>query len=133
MNNYSRLILRIGLGLVFLYFGLSQLINPERWTDLLPEFLTKLSLFKPETFILINGMFDILVGLCLLLGLFVRIISLLAFLHLISISLFSLGLNPSGIRDLGLAISALSLFFTEEDKFSLDYKIKKRVQGNKQL
>jgi len=126
MNNYSRLILRIGLGLVFIYFGLIQFINPERWTDLLPEFLTKLSLFKPEIFILINGMFDTLVGFCLILGLFVRIFSLLAFLHLISISLFSLGFNTSGIRDLGLAISALSLFFTEEDKFSLDYKLRKK-------
>jgi len=126
MNNYSRLILRIGLGLVFLYFGLSQLLNPERWTDLLPEFLNRLSLLKPETFILINGMFDTLVGLCLILGLFVRIISILAFLHLISISLFSLGFNPSGIRDFGLALSALSLLFTDDDKFSLDYKFGKK-------
>jgi uncharacterized membrane protein YphA (DoxX/SURF4 family) len=129
MDNYSRLILRIGLGLVFLYFGLSQIINPERWIDLLPEFINNLGFYINDILkaklILLNGVFDLLIGLSLILGIFVKITSVLAFLHLISISLFSLGFNPSGIRDFGLAISVLSLFFTDDDKFSLDYKIGK--------
>jgi hypothetical protein len=47
-----------------------------------------------------------------------RIVSLFGFLHLLGVSLFSLGFTPSGIRDFGLAMSLLSLFFLSENSNS---------------
>jgi uncharacterized membrane protein YphA (DoxX/SURF4 family) len=126
MNDYGKLILKVGLGIVFIYFGVNQIMNPEMWVDLLPSFLNNLNFFQPESLIFLNGTFDILVGFCLILGLFLKIISLLAFLHLISIFIFSLGFTQSGIRDFGLALASLSLFFSEDDKFSLSRFLRQR-------
>jgi len=120
MEDYGKLILRIGLGIVFLYFGISQLIAPQRWIDLIPEvkFIYLNDIFK-QKIVLINGVFDCLIGICFILGLLIKIVSLLATLHLISIFLFSLGFTPSGFRDLGLALASLSLFFLGEGRFKL--------------
>ncbi|GIW67662.1 MAG: hypothetical protein KatS3mg096_530 [Candidatus Parcubacteria bacterium] len=120
MENYGKLILRVGLGIVFLYFGISQLIYPQRWIDLIPEvkFIYMNDIFK-QKIVLMNGVFDCLIGICFVLGLFIKIVSLLATLHLISIFLFSLGFNPSGFRDLGLALASLALFFLGEGKFKI--------------
>ncbi|GIW67014.1 MAG: hypothetical protein KatS3mg095_0912 [Candidatus Parcubacteria bacterium] len=120
MEDYGKLILRIGLGIVFLYFGVSQLISPQRWIDLIPEvkFIYMNDIFK-QKIILMNGVFDCLIGLCFILGIFIKLISLLATLHLISIFIFSLGFTPSGFRDLGLALASLSLFFLGDGKFNL--------------
>ncbi|GBD34319.1 hypothetical protein HRbin35_00029 [bacterium HR35] len=124
MEDYGKLILRIGLGIVFLYFGISQLIFPQRWVDLIPEvkFVYMNDIFK-QKIVLLNGFLDCLIGICFILGIFVKIVSLLATLHLISIFLFSLGFTPSGFRDLGLALASLSLYFLREGKFKIGIKI----------
>ncbi len=120
MEDYGKLILRLGLGIVFLYFGISQLIAPQRWIDLIPEFnfIYMNDIFK-QKMVLLNGIFDCLIGIFFILGLFIKIVSLLATLHLISIFLFSLGFTPSGFRDLGLALASSSLFFLGVGKFKL--------------
>ncbi len=117
MSFYGILILRVGLGIVFLYFGFNQIIEPKAWIDLVPSIFSNFVNLK--IFIYLNGIFDLIIGICLILGLFIKIISLLGFLHLISIFLFSLKFTPSGIRDLGLAFAILSLYFLDEDRFNI--------------
>lgn len=114
MIDYGKVILKTGLGLVFLYFGLSQLIEPTRWVDLVPEIFTQFTDIK--IIIYLNGIFDTLIALFLFCGIFIKIISILGFIHLIAISLFSLGFTPSGVRDFGLALAMLSLFFLDKNK-----------------
>lgn len=112
-NKIGKLILRLGLGIVFLYFGINQLLNYSRWVSFLPNFLSNSSM--AAFIIYLNAIFDIFIGVCLIFGLFLKIVSILGFLHLLGITLFSLGLNsPSGIRDLGLAFSILALFFLKD-------------------
>jgi len=110
MEKYAKLILRFGLGVVFLYFGLNQFLSPEKWVGLLPDFLSNLE--NAKYFIYLNAIFDVLVALSLFFDLFLKLFSILGFLHLLGISLFSLGVfSPSGARDIGLAFAMLSLFF----------------------
>jgi uncharacterized membrane protein len=110
MEKQAKFILRFGLGIVFLYFGVNQFLSPEKWTALLPDFLSNLGNVK--YFIYLNATFDILVAISLFFDLFLKLFSILGFLHLLAISLFSLGvLNPSGARDIGLGFAMLSLFF----------------------
>ncbi|GIW65526.1 MAG: hypothetical protein KatS3mg094_045 [Candidatus Parcubacteria bacterium] len=120
MEDYGKLILRIGLGIVFLYFGISQLIVPQRWIYLIPDIkvIYLNDIFK-QKIVLINGIFDCLIGICFILGLFIKIVSLLSTLHLLFIFFFSLGFTPSGFRDLGLALASLSLFFLGAGNFKL--------------
>lgn len=115
--DYGKVILRISLSLVFLFFGISQIYNPALWTGFVPSFVS--SIITPGTAILINGFVEIFFGLLLIFGLYTRFSSLILGLHLFGIA-FSIGFNPLGIRDFGLALATLSIFFSEPDKLCLD-------------
>jgi len=111
-------ILRFGLAIVFLYFGVYQILDQSRWIYLVPDKILNfyISDILKSKIIFINGIFDLIISLSLFSGLFIKIFSLLGFIHLISITVFSLGFEPSGIRDLGLAFSILALFFLSGKK-----------------
>ena len=68
---------------------------------------------------LLNGCFEVIFGMLLLSGFYVRGVSLILGLHLIGIS-FSLGYSAIGVRDFGLSMATISLFFFGEDNFFLD-------------
>ncbi|MBL7056377.1 DoxX family protein [Candidatus Woesearchaeota archaeon] len=138
-KKYSVTIIRIGIALVLLWFGIHQLINPESFLSYVPEALyqhpTEMmhehslqmmhNIEKPSVHFLVmgNGVFETIAGLFLLLGFYTRIIAFVTFLHLFLIAL-SLGYNDLMIRDLGLSIMLLSLVFSGAGKFSLDNKKK---------
>ena len=94
IKRYSTLVLRIALSLVFFWFGINQLADINSWTSLVPEFVK--NIMPDTTVILINGVFDTLIGLFLLLGLFTRIVGLIAFIHLVPIAI-NLGYSPSAV------------------------------------
>jgi len=121
IKKYSPVVLRFGLAIVFLWFGFSQLKNPDAWTRLLPAFLN-----SSIVFIYLNGTFEIIFATLLLLGLFTRTVSFLLGLHLISI-VFALGYGAIAVRDLGLAIAAFSVFLHGADEFCLDRLISKKA------
>lgn len=124
--DYGKTILRISLALVFLFFGVSQVYHPSNWIGFVPSFVS--SFITAGTAVLINGFIEIFFGLLLIFGLYARFSSLVLGLHLFLISI-SLGLTPLGVRDFGLALATLSIFFSETDKFSLDEVIVRRKKG----
>ena len=113
-ENLGIYILRLGLAIVFLYFGISQILYQSKWIYLFPDrfFIFYINEVLKSKLVLVNGIFDTLIALSLISGLFIRIFSVLGFIHFCSIALFSLGFEPSGIRDLGLPFAMLSLFFS---------------------
>lgn len=114
MKNFAPVVLRVGLSLVFLWFGTEQISNTEVWTGLIPEWITSVSGFPPASLVLFNGIFEILFGLLLLLGIFTRTTSLVLALHLFSI-MFTVGYNDVGVRDFGLAMATLAVFLNGPD------------------
>ncbi|MDA1197073.1 MAG: DoxX family membrane protein [Nanoarchaeota archaeon] len=117
---HSATVLRIGLALVVLWFGLNQIFDSATWMGYLPGFVFNLPL-SAETFILVNGIAEVVLGGLLLIGLFTRLSSGLLFLHLLGISV-SLGYNDVMIRDLGLSIAMLAVFLHGPDAKTLDIK-----------
>lgn len=121
LQPYAPLVLRLGLAAVFAWFGSSQLINPERWVGIVPEWATSLSGLNASTIVFLNGSFEILGALLLAVGLFVSPIALLLSLHLFVIAT-EFGLSPIGVRDFGLAFATLSLTLSGADRFCLQAK-----------
>lgn len=107
------LILRLGLSIVLLWFGFSQLFDGINWVALVPDWAANLLHLPPAIIILINGSFEVVAGLFLAVGVWTRWLTLLLALHLALIT-FVMGLTSIGVRDFGLATAALSLFFLEE-------------------
>ena len=136
-KKYSPAVLRIGISLVFLWFGVNQLIiNPESFIGYLPTFLQDhpdgIPHEHPLQFahslplaahliISLNGLFEIIFGTLLLLGFFVRISAGLLAVHLFFIAL-SLGYNDVAVRDFGLLAATIAVFLNGDDEFAFRRK-----------
>lgn len=101
-------ILRLGLSGVFLWFGFSQLIDSLSWVAIVPDWAVNLLHLPPAMIVMGNGVCEVILGTLLAMGFFVRIISFVLALHLLPIA-FDFRTSATGIRDLGLVISSLSL------------------------
>lgn len=137
-KEYAPIILRVGISLVFLWFGLTQLINPQSFLGYVPDFLIDHPLemnhehpfqslhnlpLTAHIIIMGNGAFETIFGLLLITGLFTRISSLLLALHLFGI-MITLGYNDIAVRDFGLIVATVAIFLNGPDNFSLDKKLK---------
>ncbi len=127
MKNYSKfspLVLRIGIAVVLLWFGFSQLKNPAQWTRMMPDYVNIIFPFSKAILIYMNGIVEIILGAILLLGLWTRVTSALITLHLLHITTI-VGYGAVGARDLALALAALAIFLHGPDEYCLDNYIKK--------
>lgn len=93
--------------------------NAAQWVGFVPDWAT--SIMSAGTLVYLNGIFEIIAGLMLAIGIFPRYVALLLGLHLLVIS-SSLGFSAIGVRDIGLSFATLSLFFLGNDKLALSYK-----------
>ncbi len=109
-------LLRIGLAAVFLWFGFSQLFDSLRFVGIVPAWAVNLLHLPPAMIVMANGVFEVILAGLLAMGFFVRIISIILGIHLISIA-WGFGFTPTGIRDIGLVIAsfALSFIYTKEE------------------
>jgi uncharacterized membrane protein len=98
----------LGLGIVFVWIGVDILYHPDNWIGFVPPELP----FGTDRHLAlrINGMMDVGLGILLILGLFMKLVSALAAFHLIGI-LLGQGIDAVLIRDVGLLGAALALFF----------------------
>lgn len=119
MKAFAPIILRIGLSLVFLWFGFEQVINTSMWTSLIPDWITAISGISSVSLVYFNGAFEIVFGLFLLVGFFTRATALLLALHMFHITL-TVGYSSIGVRDFGLTMAAFSIFFYGVDSWCLD-------------
>lgn len=115
----SHLLLRLGLALVFLWFGVDKFIHPDYWINAwMPQWfqniLSGLNIGNLN-FIYANGIFEMVIGLGFLFNIFVKMFALLTVLFLLAV-IFSFGLNEVIIRDAGLIGAALALLFWNSRK-----------------
>jgi uncharacterized membrane protein YphA (DoxX/SURF4 family) len=111
------------MSLVFLWFGTQQLMSPAGWTGFIPEFVVNMLPVSAETFVLGNGLMEIVLGIALILGIFTRPVALILALHMLGIAA-SIGLTPTGVRDFGLAFATTAIFLFGADYWTLDRKVR---------
>lgn len=107
-------ILRIGLGVTFLVIGILIWRHPEAWGSNIQPWVQSLINIPLRQLMQIVAVFDIALGVLLILGIFVWFFSLLAALHLAGV-LLVVGFSETSIRDFGLLAAAISLFLTYRD------------------
>ena len=104
-NQASLWSLKIGLAAVFLWFGVDKFFHPNYWIDAwMPAnvllFVNNFGINEIQ-FTYLNGIFEVVVGLSLLTGVFSRMFAFLATLFLCTVILF-IGFNEVIVRDVGL-------------------------------
>lgn len=120
------ILLRVVLSLVFLYFGFQQVLHPGDWTGFVPGFLSFQNI-TPNNIVMINGIVELSLGVFLLVGLYTKFSAIILSLHLFGI-VFSMGLSPLSVRDLGLAVATLVVFLNGADRYCVDYKFVKNAE-----
>ncbi len=111
----GKALLRYGFVFVFLWFGINQLLHPGMWVGLIPGWITTVIGIPAQTFVIINGVAEVILAFALTFNIYTPVVAFLLSLHLLSIAI-DLKFNAVGIRDVGLAIAALALAFIAWDK-----------------
>ncbi|NCN51965.1 hypothetical protein GW931_03060 [archaeon] len=106
-------VLRWGVSFVFLVFGIWQLVNPTSWVGYVPGYVYGLGI-SISLIIILNGILDLLIGVSLVSGIYLRFFSVLGVLRILVIA-FSLGWNDVFVRDIGLAIALIAIYLNGED------------------
>jgi len=120
-NSWVVFLVRIGLGLVFFWFGLDKCQDPDTWQGWVPVFIHNRLPIPINLFLVGQGAVEVILGLFLVLGFLTRFSSLICALILAGIIFFS-GFNEVMVRDFGLLAMAVSLFISGPKRISLDRK-----------
>ena len=139
-KTYAPVVLRVGLSIVFLWFGITQVINPESFLGYIPEWLYphessmihehplrmmhNIPSIPTHTLIMGNGFLEIIFGGLLLIGLWTRISAIVLTFHLMGI-IIGLGYNDIAVRDFGLMAGTITVALYGPDKFCLDKKLRR--------
>ena len=132
-NKYSTVILRVGLGIVFVWSGVSKLIGSESAFGVCSSRVEAASYiyswawfpFDPDLVITLQSYFEIVLGVLLIIGLFVQLVSVVSsFLILFFFLIFNINMIW---KNIGLLGAAISLSMTGSNVLSLEntYFIKK--------
>jgi uncharacterized membrane protein YphA (DoxX/SURF4 family) len=107
-NKVGLTLLRFGFVFVFVWFASQQILHTGMWTGLIPKWILSMTGVSAMSFVFINAAFEAVGAILLALNLWTPIVALLLSLHVFTIA-YDLGLNAIGVRDIGLAVSLLSL------------------------
>ncbi len=113
------ILLRVSLAALFFWFGFQQWLHPSMWIAFLPTWTGYIPA-PPNIFIMINGCIELIGAIALLIGIWVRPISVFFGLHLLLIAI-SVG-DAIGVRDAALAASAFALALSPADRYTIDAK-----------
>ena len=125
-KEFAPIVLRIGLALVLLWFGISQLVMPDNWVGWLPSWLPSFGL-EPTTHVFINGGIETLLALSILAGLFTRAAATLAAVHMLAVVIAVVsvsGFDATAVRDVGVFVGIVAVALYGSDVWSLDTKRK---------
>jgi uncharacterized membrane protein YphA (DoxX/SURF4 family) len=123
VEQFATPLLRAGITVLFLWFGLSQLTSPSDWVAWVPPWTENFGL-SATVVVLLNGLFETVLGALLAIGFYTRLAAFLLALHLLLVA-YEIGYNDIGVRDFALAIATLSLAFFKSDQYTIDTKLSK--------
>ena len=115
-ERYSHFVLRIGLAIVFLWFGVVMFMKPVGWFG--GSFygsgnISAMLRITEQQILYLIGVFEVLVALSLLTKVFIQIFAFLAAVLLVLV-IVAQGFTPIGICLIGLAASLLSIALHSE-------------------
>jgi uncharacterized membrane protein YphA (DoxX/SURF4 family) len=103
----SLLVLRFGIGSMFLWFGMDKWSEPSVWFAWMPTWLMHLAV-PPELLMVAFGAIEFCLGLALLAGRHLRLVSLTCILALLFANLMT-GVSDATVRDAAIVGGLLSL------------------------
>jgi uncharacterized membrane protein YphA (DoxX/SURF4 family) len=110
---YSYLALKLGLAVVFLWLGVDKFLHPSYWMNVwvspLATGLVDYLKISSDQLVYLSGVFEILVAVSLIAGIFPKFFSILVVLSLINTIIFN-GLNEATVVNVGLIGGFVAVF-----------------------
>jgi uncharacterized membrane protein YphA (DoxX/SURF4 family) len=130
MEKISPAILRIGMSLVFIWFGYNQLVDTQSWIAYIPDWVMSSTGLKAEMLVQLNGIFELVFGGLLLLGVLTRYTAFILMVHMINIT-YLVGFDSIGVRDFGLSIATIVIWLNGRDFLTIDTVVIRRSVSKK--
>lgn len=119
------LLMRLSLGGMLLWFGVSEILAPQDWAQIVPLWVSAWSNLSAPTVVLILGILETMGAIFLILGVFVRTIALLLALNLL-VSVATTSFAASSVQELCFAGVLFGLALAGGGSFSLPIRALKR-------
>ncbi len=102
-------VIRFGVSLIMVAFGLHQMVKPEKWFDYIPEFVHKLSPLKPATEMRLHALGNIVFGIFFFIHVMPKTGGWITLIWWLTILPFAFRKNWAiGMRDLTIILSVVS-------------------------
>jgi uncharacterized membrane protein YphA (DoxX/SURF4 family) len=109
MNNKLALtVLRITLGITFIWIGILIIQNPEAWGGYIQPWAAKLLPLPLKEMMVGTGVLDIVIGFFIVTNILTWLAGLIGAIHLV-IVLITSGINSITVRDIGLLGAAVAV------------------------
>jgi cytochrome c oxidase subunit 2 len=137
-QRFSPLFLRIGLAVVFVFFGIQKLANPGQGTSE-TQLITNFELADAAAINFYLGLVEIAIAISFVVGFKVRLFAIVSSLLIVTfflsfLSKYGVSLNPDLYRDIGLIGASIALFLLGSGPMSIDsFFAKKETTVNKYL
>ncbi|MEK6904548.1 MAG: DoxX family protein [Nanoarchaeota archaeon] len=116
-SDISSLFLRLGLGIVFIIFGIGKFTN-DIWAQTMRNIPALQAIpISMDILIYLDGAFLLVTGSLLVLGLFTRLAALFASFQLVAVLIL---LKFGEVRDIALLAASLSLLLSDSKFLSFD-------------
>ena len=112
---------RVGLSLVFIFFGISQLADPEMFLGYWPPWIPITDDAVLVLLTRLHGASEVLFGVLLGVGFFTRISAAFLGLQMVPILISSWHEPMTLARDFGIMVATLSIALSHEDSISVDH------------
>jgi uncharacterized membrane protein YphA (DoxX/SURF4 family) len=117
MTHASTVVIRISLVVLFLWFGVQQLIDAQAWVGFLPEWTGYIPV-PGDMFVQLNGWMEVVFAVLLLMGVFTRVVAAVLGVHFMCIAATVGG--AIGVRDAVLGCATIALALSPADRWTLD-------------
>ncbi len=116
MKNTGYHIMRVAMGITFLWIGVLIFRDPEFWGGFLQPWALNLLPQSLEVTMIEIAILDIVIGVLFLIDSFVWVAGLLGALHMVIVLTVS-GIDAITVRDIGLLGGCLALFWSDLPEF----------------
>jgi uncharacterized membrane protein YphA (DoxX/SURF4 family) len=98
-------IARMGIGFVFVWFGLSGIISPENWISMVPMWATAIT--SAHTLVVLHGIVELVFGFLFMINVWRKVSGLVLFVSIVQ-TLTIVG-GPTLVRDISIAAAVFGL------------------------
>lgn len=117
MNALSVHILRIGLGVTFVWIGVLIFNAPETFAGYIRPWAMDILPVSIRQTMRATGVLDVVIGVAFLIGIRMRLTAFVASIHLLVILIVS-GITDITVRDIGLLSGTVALFLNRKKNVS---------------